>query len=298
MTARKIARLIGEHDTRVWRVLQRYVDEGRARADFSEVTTVGIDETSRAKGHQYITRFMDLASETRRVLFVCPERDAETVAKFRADFAAHGGDPDAIGQVCVDMSPAYQKGLAEHLPHAQVTFDPFHVAKLAGDAVEAVRRAERPARPELKGSRYVWLKNEWNHTDRQAELLNALRGLRLKTVRAWQLKCALQDLFLPEHRVAGPMLLAGWCAWAQRSRLPPMVNLSRTIRCHWQGVIRWFQSQINNGVLEAINGLVQSAKRQARGFRNVQYLITMIYLRLGKLDFGLPAFAPAATHTK
>jgi transposase len=298
MTPAQVGRLIGEHDTRIWRVIQRYVEVARDRADFSDVTTMGMDETSRARGHSYVTLFTDLAPNRRRVLFVCPERDAQTVALFRRDFQRHGGDLDSIRRVCLDMSPAYLKGLAEHLPQAQITFDPFHVAKLAGEAVDAVRREERKQRPELKGTRYLWLKNEWNHTERQAQQWASIRGLRLQTGRAWLLKSALQDVFLPENRTDGPALLAKWCAWAQRSRLTPMVELARTLRRHWIGVVNWFDSQISNGVLEAINGLVQAAKRRARGYRNVNYLITMIYLLLGKLDFQLPALSPAATHTK
>jgi len=298
MTPAQAARLIGEHDTRVWRVLQLYVNQGRDRADFSGVATVGMDETSRARGHSYITLFMDLEEDRRRVLFVCPDRDASTVAQFRRDFAQHGGDPASIRRVCLDMSPAYLAGLAEHLPQAQITFDPFHVAKLAGEAVDAVRREEQKERPELKGTRYLWLKNTWNHTAQQAQQWDSIQKRHLKTARAWRLKTVLQDVFSPENKAEGASLLVGWCAWAQRCRLAPMIELARTIRRHWEGVVNWFQSQISNGVLEAINGLVQAAKRRARGFRNVNYLITMIYLLLGKLDFQLPAFAPAATHTK
>ena len=298
MTPAQVGRLVGEHDTRIWRVLQRYVAAGRRRADFSEVTVVGMDETSRARGHSYISLFMDLMPGHRRVLFVCPERKAETLGLFRKDFAEHGGDPDAIERICLDMSPPFLKGLAEHLPKAQITFDPFHVAKLAGEAVDAVRREEQKRRPELKGTRYLWLKNEWNHTERQAEQWASIRIGRLQTGRAWLLKSALQDVFVPENRADGPALLAKWCAWAQRSRLAPMVELARTLRRHWDGVVNWFDSQISNGVLEAINGLVQAAKRRARGYRNVSYLITMIYLLLGKLDFQLPSLSTAGTHTK
>ncbi len=53
MTAAQAARLIGEHDTRVWRVVQHYVQEARAEAEFSKVTAVGVDETSRRRGHNY-----------------------------------------------------------------------------------------------------------------------------------------------------------------------------------------------------------------------------------------------------
>ena len=83
----------------------------------------------------------------------------------------------------------------------------------------------------------------------------------------------------------------------EKYQIAPMIKSAKTIKKHWDGVLRWFTSRISNGLLEAINGLIQSAKAKARGFRNSRYLITMVYLIAGKLDFKLPAFAPA-THRK
>jgi transposase len=85
--------------------------------------------------------------------------------------------------------------------------------------------------------------------------------------------------------------LKWWYFWATHSRLPAMIEAARTIKTHWNGVLRWFTSKINNGVLEAINGLIQAAKARARGYRNVSNLIAMVYLIAGKLEFSF-------THTK
>ena len=46
MPVRAVAKLVGEHDTRVWRVVHHYVDAARAGQDLSEVERVGVDETS------------------------------------------------------------------------------------------------------------------------------------------------------------------------------------------------------------------------------------------------------------
>lgn len=53
-------------------------------------------------------------------------------------------------------------------------------------------------------------------------------------------------------------------------------------------MLRWFRTRITNGVLEAINSLVQAAKRRARGYRAGKQYIAMIYMTAGKLSFGLP----------
>ena len=108
------ARLVGEHDTRLWRVIPHYVDEARVRMDASAVTRVAIDETAARRGHDYITLFADI--DNARVLFATGGKDAATVAAFATDLTAHGGDPDAIDEVCIDMSPAFIKGVADSLP--------------------------------------------------------------------------------------------------------------------------------------------------------------------------------------
>jgi hypothetical protein len=57
------------------------------------------------------------------------------------------------------------------------------------------------------------------------------------------------------------------------------------------GVLRWYDSKINNGILEGLNSLVQAAKAKARGYRTFKNLKAMIYMLTGKLDYtktGLP----------
>ena len=297
MTAAQAARLIGEHDTRVWRVLQRYVEQARAEADFSKVTAVGVDETSRRRGHNYISVFMDLDKEHSRVLFATEGKDAQTVEAFKQDLEAHGGKVEQIDEACLDMSPAFISGLTEQFPKVHLTFDKFHLMQLLSCAVDQVRREEQPTHPELKGTRYVWLKNDWNRTQKQASIFNELRSSHLATVRATHLKSVFGDLFALDTAEEAEPLLKHWYFWATHSRIAPMIKVAKTIKKHWAGVLRWFTSRISNGLLEAINSLIQSAKAKARGFRSTRYLITMVYLIAGKLDFKLPAIAQV-THTK
>ena len=297
MTPTQAARLIDEHDTRLWRVLQHYVDKARDEADFSGVTAIGVDETSRSKGHNYISVFMDLDRDDRRVLFATEGKDAETVKRFREDLEAHGGKAEQVQEACLDMSAAFIRGLTDEFPEAKLTFDNFHLMQLLTEAVDETRREEQRTHPELKGTRYVWLKNEWNHTEEQSKTFDQLRSSKLATARATHLKSVFQDLFACDSVAEAEPLLKRWYFWATHSRIAPVIKAAKTIKEHWAGVLRWFVSRISNGVLEAINSLIQSAKAKARGFRNSRYLITMVYLIAGKLDFKLPIFAQAI-HTK
>jgi transposase len=280
-----VERMINEWDTRIWRVIHHYVDEARDRADYSDVTRVAFDETASRRGHNYVSLFVDLVR--RRVLFATEGKDAATVATFAEDLAAHGGDPEAVNEVCIDMSPAFIAGTAESLPNAQITFDKFHVVKLINEAVDEVRRAEQKSRTELKKSRYLWLKNPSNLSERQRAQLDSLSGSNLKTGRAYRIRLAFQDLYT-QPADAAEAFLKKWYWWATHSRLPPMIDAARMVKRHWAGILRWFHTKIANGIMEAINSLVQAAKAKARGYRSTRNLTAMIYLIAGKLNMALP----------
>jgi transposase len=287
MPVKTVARMVGEHDTRLWRVLHHYVDQARARTVASDVTRIAIDETAARRGHDYITLFVDI--DRARVLFATEGKDAETVAAFADDLTAHGGDPGAISEVCIDMSPAFIKGTAESLPNAAITFDKFHAVKIVNEAVEQVRRAEQKGQSLLRGTRYIWLRNPATLSERQRAILDALPTRHLKTARAYQIRLAFQDLYDQPSVEAGAGFLKKWYFWATHSRLEPMIDAARTVKRHWDGILRWFDSKIANGLIEGINSLVQAAKAKARGYRSSRNLKAIVYLIAGKLDLTLPA---------
>ena len=106
-----------------------------------------------------------------------------TSESFKQDLEEHGGDALKITDFSIDMSKAFIKGIGEKFENAAITFDKFHVIKIINDAVDKVRRAEQTLCPELKKTRYVWLKNEDNLTDNQREIYEELKDSTLKTAR-------------------------------------------------------------------------------------------------------------------
>jgi len=287
MPVKAVARIVGEHDTRLWRVVHHYVDQARARTDASGVTRLAIDETAARRGHDYVTLFVDI--DRARVVFATEGKDADTIAAFADDLAAHGGGPDTISEVCIDMSPAFIKGIAENLPNAGITFDKFHAVKIINDAVEQVRRTEQKTQSLLRGTRYIWLRNPQTLSDRQRATLGGLPTRHLKTARAYQIRLAFQELYDQPSVQAGASYLKKWYFWATHSRIEPVIDAARTVKRHWDGILRWFESKIANGLIEGINSLVQAAKAKARGYRSTRNLKAIIYLLAGKLDLRLPA---------
>jgi len=286
MTFSAVSRLVGLSWHQVMAICKRYVDLGLEQADFSEVKRLAADETSKAKGHDYITIVAD--ADERRVLFVTDGKDADTIRAFAADFTAHGGDPQAVESISIDMSPAFIKGVTEHLPNAQITFDKFHVIAHANTAVDKTRRIEQKTDPSLKGLRWKLLRDRASLTPDARADLDALiaQATTKRTARAWLYKEQLREILDRKQVNVVRNMLTQWATNVMRSKVEPMKAVAKMIRNHLDGIVAWTQTRQTNGFLEAINGLFQAAKRKARGYGNSSTIRTVIFLLAGKLDFS------------
>ena len=281
-----VARIVGESAHRVMAVCERYVHIALGLADFSEVKALAIDETSRARGHDYVTLAADAVK--RRVLFVTEGRDAKTIKALADDLQAHGCEPGQITSVSIDMSPAFIKGVSAELPNARITFDKFHVVWHASTAVDKMRRIEQRSDKSLKGMRWSLLKDRSSLRPEAAADLDALiaKLTTVRTARAWAYKEQLREILERKQINVVRSMLERWCTCVMRSKVEPMKDVAKLIRRHIEGIVAWTQTRQTNGFLEAINGLFQAAKRKARGYGNFSTIRTVIFLLAGKLDFS------------
>jgi len=288
-----VARIVNLSWHRVHAICSRYVELTLASADLSDVSTVAIDETSYRRGHEYLTLLADM--QARRIVFVTPGRDAQTIESFAAYLSQHHGTPEQVTSVSIDMSPAFIKGVGEHLPNARVTFDKFHIVAHASTALDTVRRQQQKADPELKGMRWTLLKDANKLNLAQLTDLEALvrRYATKRTARAWLYREQLREILERKQIHVVSEMLRQWCTNVMRSKVEPMKDVARLIRRHFDGIIAWTQTRQTNGFIEAINGLFQAAKRKARGYTRFTTMRTVLFLIAGKLDFS--AFNPHAS---
>lgn len=286
MPVNVMARLFSVTDTRLWRVINAYVEMARTKEDYSDVKRLGIDETSAKKGQNYVTFFFDL--DHKKLLFGTEGKDNETVKEFVADLKKHGGDPEQITDAAIDMSKAFIKGIKEQLPNAVTTFDKFHLTALMNEAMGKVRAEEARQFPEfLKKTRYVFLKNPENLKPEELEHLDTMIANQChKSVEAYTHKLNLQNVYFAESRQEAETLLKQWLRKAAKSTISHVQRMANTVKEHWNGILSYFDSELTTGFLEGINSLIQAAKARARGYRNPQNMITMAYLIAGKLKFN------------
>jgi transposase len=280
-----LARFVGETDQRLWRMLTRHVDKARETKDMSQVEHVCCDEVSIRRGHVYATVFAD--AQRRDVLLVTPQRDDATWFRFRDALAAHGGDIAKLQTATMDLSGAYQSGARHYAPQATIVFDRFHVVQLANKALDEVRRREagRESRdgPTLKRQRFLLLKNPENLTAAARAQIEQLQTSFEATGKAYRAKLALQQIYEIADPARARLRLDAWLRWTDKLAegdplLRSLRRLRKTIAAHREGLLAYFTHRFTNGYREGLMSVFSATKRKARGYRNIRYLATMLYL--------------------
>ena len=192
--------------------------------------------------------------------------------------------------------------------------DPFHLVKLANEAVDKVRRSawnterrtnprprRKTGRPEkdapppprdparwLKHTRWALLKDPDALKPSQLAVLHDLRRRRSVLYRCWQLKEGIRDLYRLRRVSDAAEHLDWWLAWACRCRIPAFVTLSKTIRINRDRILAAVELGLSNSKLEGLNSKIRLINHRGYGHHSAAALIAMIYLCCGGVTIELP----------
>lgn len=286
MPVSSVSRTVHETAPRIWRVFNHWVRKAVGKIDMSQVRHIGVDETSKRRGHSYITQFVDL--DTRKTIFVTDGKDAGTFEAFSKALIEKQGKVENIKAVCMDMSKSFISGALSHFPKAGIIFDKFHIFKALGEAVDAVRKAEHKETKLLKGHRFTLLYSK--------EKLSPGKAMELETIlmtyptigKAYGFKESFADIF-NECAKDSVERLEQWCQIVEQSAIKPMVDFVAMVRSHMFGIKNFFDMKnVNNGILEGLNSQIQLAKKRARGFVNTENFKYMVYFVTGGLKMDYP----------
>jgi transposase len=90
---------------------------------------------------------------------------------------------------------------------------------------------------------------------------------------------------LPVAEVSRQTSVISWCV---RSRMKPFVKLGHTLKRHIDGILGYFKNHTTSAAIEAVNGLLQLARRSARGYRTFRNYQAIAYWIAGDLDMTRP----------
>jgi transposase len=293
MPVSKTGEILGVTDQKLWRMIFAHVDAAWADLSWEDVVWIGADEMNRRKGHNYLTVFVDL--QAKRVLLAVEGKDAGVWEHFVQELAKHNGHPKAITQVAIDMSPAYIKGVRDHLGNAVVVYDKYHVVSQVTEAVEAVRRAEVrqdvQTRAQLEKTCWLWRKNPEGWTEREAARWEQLKDKPLVTGLAYAMRLQLQRAYVAATERQARSRFLQWCAWVRQEAeamtsglLEPMRKVADMVERHLEGILGHWKEGLTTAFLEGLNSVFSAVKRKARGYRSTEYMTTMLYFVAGKLE--------------
>jgi transposase len=292
-SATAVAQLMRTSWRAVGSICRRVADEARAQRDpLAGLRRIGVDEISVRKGQSYLTVVVD--HDTGALVWAAPGGSRKTVEKF---LDLLGDERRArLELVSCDMADWITRPIAERCPGATVCLDPFHVVKLATDALDEIRRevwnearqaGEVALAKDLKGARFALWKNPENLTPRQQLKLAHIQKINQRLFRAYLLKEQLRQIYRVDPGDATGVLDA-WLKWAWRCRLAPFVKLARTIRAQRAGIEAACRNQLSNARTEQINTQIRLITRRGFGYHSQQAVIALAMLSLGGLCPPLP----------
>lgn len=287
---KEVAESFGTTWDNVFRSVRAIVEYGMKRRSLDGIAAIGVDELQYGKGNQYLTLAYQIDAGKRRLLFVGKERKAKTLLRFFRDF---GKERCAQLQfVCSDMWKPYVKVIAKKATNALHILDRFHIVQHLGKAIDDIRAAEvkRLAaegydEEVLKHTKYCFLKNEENLTEKQKTKLDDVLQYDLKSVRAYLLKESFQLFWNYNSPYWAEWYLNHWCARAMRSRLEPIKDFVRMLRRHQPLIMNWFKAKkrFSQGIIEGLNRKINLVTRKAYGFRSYEVLKIALFHTMGEL---------------
>jgi len=248
MPVNKVANLLKVHPQSIWTIFNYWVRSTYKEDNIDTLTQLGIDETSSKKGHNYITVGVDLSSN--RVIHATEGKGAKSIEKIKDYMNSKSVSPSQIIDASIDLSPSFICGLKEHFPNAEIHFDRFHVKKLLNTAMDEVRKIERKEHDELKGHKYTFLKNKKNLSDKKHSQLSELITLFPTLGEAYRLKELFDDVWEMTSEQEASDFIDFWISEVEKSKIPPFIKFTKTLKLHRSGIVNFVKEKINNGVLE------------------------------------------------
>jgi transposase len=267
------------------RIMLRAVDRGLSRRKREIIPSIGIDEKSFLSGHSYVTIMTD--HKRKRVIDVGENRDEDAVNTLWQGLSDE--QRENVQSVCMDFWKAYISGARRYVPQADIVYDRFHVSKHLNEAVDKVRRKEhrelcRKKDTRLSKTKYLWLKNPGNWTEKDKGRYDILSESQLSVGRAWNRKELFREFWSLTTIEEAEIFFKRWYLSATHSRLKPIIEVAKMLKRHLEGLLAWIKHHVSNGLVESFNSKIQQIKSIARGFRDFNNYRIAILFHLGGLD--------------
>lgn len=258
------------------------------------LSVIGVDEIAFEKHHKYFTIIYDLSTKN-GVLYVSQGRSEQSLNEFFLHLSED--QRHSIRAVCMDMWDPYIKSVNDFLSHATIIFDRFHIKKHLNDCLDVLRRSiareqglSKEERKVLKHKRWVLLKNQQNHTQKDKLALDELKRINSPLYEAYLIKEQFDYFYLCNNEQQGKEFIENWFRQIPKAIEAFFKSFYNMLKRYLYGVTAFFRYQYTNSTAEGINNKIKVLKRMAYGYRDQEYFKLKILRKCGYLQFAKPKF--------
>ena len=283
----RTARLLRLSVDQVRHVMERSVSFGLSLRRSTQVYRhLSIDEKSLHKRHDYVSILTD--NDTGIVLDVVGGRKKENVTHL-IDKSLTPLQQQWVQTISMDMWEPYMLAAKEHFPQAHICHDMFHLVTYLNNAVNDVRKREVRRASELRRTKFLFLKDTANLTDRERIRFDTIKNANYEVSRAWRIKENFRDIMHSANsRAAAATLLVMWRNEAVKAGIPEITKVANMFYGHIHGVVNAMALGRNNARAERLNGDIQELKTIGRGFKDVEHFrITLLFFHGGRMSSQL-----------
>ena len=277
MTIQDVAGILGVGWDMIKNIHKLKLKRMYRRIPITKVTTLGIDEFSIRKRHSYMTIFVDLASG--RIIHAVEGTAKDKIMPFLRKLKKRA---KSLRAVAMDMSRSFFWAVHEVLPKVAVVFDRFHIMALMNKALDEIRRIwqgqlDKLGQKTLKGSRFLLLRNYESLPETQQARLDTLLEVNQPIALAHALKEQLRLLWQLPDKEAALSFLQAWHEDAVSTGITQLVKVANTLLAYRQGILSYFDYPITNAQVEGLVNKIKNLKRQAYGYRDMEYFKLRLY---------------------
>jgi transposase len=277
----RTAKLLSLSHSQVSRIMHRSVSRGLERRDKSDIYPhLSIDEKATKKGHHYLSILSD--ERTGVVIEVVSGRTKKSVDDLCVKLSQK--QRKSVKTVCTDMWDAYIYGANKYFKEAKLCHDNFHLVGYLNKAVDKVRKREVKTNDALKKSKYLFLKDKMNFTNKQYIAFEAISNANYEVSRAWRVKENFRDIAFRQNRLDALAIYSFWRLDAQRANIKEMNEVVEMFDRHQNGIVNAIETGASNARAERLNSSIQEIKTIARGYRNDDNFRVAILFFHGNLD--------------
>jgi transposase len=276
-TLEHVAKFTGVSWSLVKNIHKAFLQREYKAPDFKSLRYIGVDEFSVRKGHEYMTIFINL--ETGAIIHAVEGKSIDSVSPFMERLKEEAPSLQAIA---MDMNAPYAAATKQFLPEVDIVYDRFHVMALLNLAIDEIRRSQQIKCNQvglrtLKGCRFLLLSNYDKLDPKKQESLTCLLEINKPLAVAHAMKEQLRLFWAKASSREGAGFLCWWVMDALESGVKELQKVGRSLLRRGKDLLNYFKHRITNGKTEGINNKIKTMKRQAYGFRDLEYFKLRLY---------------------